>query len=144
MSLVLTGATGVFGNTGPGTAIPVTISGLSLTGAQAADYALPTPQASTTANITGTSTTTTVYLDVGAGSPVVQASPTGTVKVFIDAGTLTAVPGVFLRPQFFVKYDPTVLSLNNGNAATGAIGSDVKLGSLFTTGRRLRWLPITL
>ena len=95
VTLVSTGAVGVFGTVGPANGIPVTVSGLSLTGAQAANYTLPVPQETTTANITGTSATTTIFLDAGASSPLVVSNPTKTVKVFIDAGMLNGARVAF-------------------------------------------------
>jgi hypothetical protein len=51
VTLVTTGAVGTFSNSGPGNGITVTVSGLTLAGAAAGNYALPTPQETTTANI---------------------------------------------------------------------------------------------
>ena len=79
--------------------------------------------------------TTTLTLDVGVNNPIVQANPTKTVKVFIDVGTLDQAAGIS-SAQFYVKYDPAMLSINeltfnNGNGV-GTPGSDIQFGPLFT------------
>src|SRR4029077_6402302 len=59
VTLVTSGAMGTFDTKDVGTGKTVTVSGLTLPGAQASDYALPVPQQTTTANITAKTLTVT-------------------------------------------------------------------------------------
>jgi hypothetical protein len=59
VTLVTTGAAGLFASPGIGNGKTVNISGMSLTGSAAMNYALPSPQATATANITAVALTIT-------------------------------------------------------------------------------------
>jgi hypothetical protein len=74
----------------------------------------------------------TLFLEVGgnASNTSVAAAPSKTVKVFIDAGDLLGLAGGIQSGTFYVKYDPTVLSISEDNP--GAAGSDIQLGDLLT------------
>src|SRR5205823_2085471 len=80
----------------------------------------------------GVRTPGTVFLEVGGNTSntSVAAARSKVVKVFIDAGDLsaTANTGGIQSGSFYVKYDPTVLSLDE--SAPGSAGSDVQLGDL--------------
>ena len=93
-----------------GNNITVSVSGLSLSGAQAVDYALPTPQFTTTANITqgnptGTATTTTV--STSNATPVYGTPVTLTATVAPASGT---TPPSLGSVQFFVTNGGTPTS----------------------------------
>src|SRR5207302_4861279 len=82
----------------------------------------------------GARTPGTVFLEVGgsASNTSVAAARSKTIKVFIDAGDLSAsANGGIQSGTFYVKYDPTVLSINE--SSPGTAGSDVQLGDLLST-----------
>jgi hypothetical protein len=78
--------------------------------------------------------TGTLFLEVGGDAT--KASVTGTrssvVKVYIDAGSLSAGANGVQSGTFYVKYDPTVLAINESSVKPGSTGSDIKLGDLLT------------
>jgi hypothetical protein len=78
--------------------------------------------------------TTRVFLDVGPSNSSVFAARSMTLPVFIDVDTLSgsAVGGV-QSATFYVKYDPTVLSINDATVTPGTAGSDIKLGALLSS-----------
>jgi hypothetical protein len=73
---------------------------------------------------------TNLFLNAGPLINNVAAAPGTTVPVFIDAGDLSTGAGGFGSGTFYVKYDPTVLALNE--AAGAPPGPDIKLGSLLS------------
>ncbi len=76
-------ASGAFSDANFGTGKNVTISGLSLTGSAAANYVLPTPQATTTANISQvpvTVTASSATVTYGASVPMISPSYSGFVN----------------------------------------------------------------
>jgi hypothetical protein len=85
VTLTSAGATGSFASKDAGTGITVSVSGLTLTGAQAADYALTQP--STTANITPATLTVT---GVSANDKAYDS----TIKATLNTGN-AALVGVF-------------------------------------------------
>src|SRR5204863_9642690 len=74
---------------GPGTGITVTVSGLTLAGAQAADYKLPTPQQTTTADITPSVPVTLPTVTVNSLSSMEGTVP-GTLTPFVFQVKLSA------------------------------------------------------
>ena len=76
-----------------------------------------------------------MFLEVGGNTSNVSttAARSKIVKVFIDAGDLSAAAnaGGIQSGSFYVKYDPTVLSINE--SSPGTAGSDVQLGDLLST-----------
>jgi hypothetical protein len=73
--------------------------------------------------------TTKVFLDVGANINNIAAARSATVPVFIDVDTLNGGAGGIQSGTFYVKYDPTVLSINQSSVP----GPDIKLGSLLSS-----------
>jgi hypothetical protein len=131
------GAVGTFANAGPGTNIPVTITGLTLSGAQAGDYTLTQP--TTTANITpattsilpkvsvnnlqtleGTSGLTpfTFQVKLTNGSKLLNGTPTNgvTYDVFTTDGTAKA-------GTEFIGISPGVTTTNSKGTVTFAPGA---------------------
>jgi YDG domain len=80
-----------------------------------------------------TTGTANVFLDVGTVSTAntVGALRSTTVPVYIDFNTVTAgSSGGIGGGSFYIIYDPVVLSINE---SAGALGSDIKLGSLLAS-----------
>jgi hypothetical protein len=77
--------------------------------------------------------TTKVFLDVGANINNIAAARSATVPVFIDVDTLNGGAGGIQSATLYVKYDPTVLSINETSVTPGQPGSDIKLGSLLSS-----------
>jgi len=115
VTLVTTGATGAFANAGPGNNVPVTVSGLSLTGAQAADYTLPTPQFTAAAIIVPTTTPPPSTL---------PAVIIGNKSVLEGAAVLFQVT-LASAPSTPVTYD---VFTSNGTAMAGTHFTGIKAG----------------
>jgi hypothetical protein len=123
VSLITTGAIGTFNSPDVNTATTVTVSGLSLSGAQASDYQLPTPQDTTPANTiaaTLTYTANTASRAYGAANPPIS----GTVTGFVDGqnqgsattGTLTfTTTATAASPVGSYPIDGSGLTANNGD-----------------------------
>ena len=83
----------------------------------------------------GARTPGTVFLEVGGNksNTSTAAARSKIVKVFIDAGDLSAAAnaGGVQSGTFYVKYDPTVLSINE--SSPGTAGSDIQLGDLLSS-----------
>ena len=115
VTLVTSGAVGTFTNPGPGTGIAVTVSGLTLTGAQAADYQLPMPQFTTTANITPvTSPTSAVLPGVIIGNKSALEGDAIVFQVTLTSASSTPV-----------NYD---VFTTNGSAVAGMNFTGIKVG----------------
>ena len=80
--------------------------------------------------------TAKVSLNIGAATPVFAASPAQVVPVFIDISNISPASGGaggIGSGSYYVKYDPTVLSINETTVAPGTTGSDIQLGSLLSS-----------
>src|SRR5208282_1334172 len=107
VSLVTSGAVGTFGSASVGTGITVTVSGLSLSGTAAGNYQLPTPQQTSTANITAL---TLGVSGITAGNKVYDGGTAATLNT-----TGAALTGV-------VSGDSSKVSLV-ASSAVGTFGS---------------------
>jgi hypothetical protein len=94
VSLSTNGYTATFANAGPGTNIPVTVSGLTLTGARATNYTLTQPT-NLTANITGGHGSVTI--EPAAPPPVITSIRLTNGVVAI---TWNSVTGGIYRVQY--------------------------------------------
>jgi hypothetical protein len=117
VTLDTSGASGTFASTAVGTGIAVTISGLTLGGAQAADYTLTQP--TTTANISSG----------GVPGPVlVSGQPNGTVLVYTlgSNGQYSSSPTATLQPFGAITADV--------RTAVGDVNGDGIPDYIFATG----------
>jgi hypothetical protein len=133
-------ATATFASINVGTGIAVAIAGLSISGTtvSAGDYTLAQP--STSASITAAPTSTTILsaptvtsgahgfvtvsVALAAGAPAGAGSPTGSVSLAVDGGTLIVQPLVNGSATFDVGVLPVGdHSLNAGYAAQGNFGA---------------------
>ena len=123
-----------------GAAVTVTVSGLSLTGAQAADYVLPTPQFTTTANIFAAGTTTTVNTTttVSTSSQMSVYGTPVTLTATVAAASGTAAPSLG-SVQFSVTNNGTTTPLgaavsSDTTSGTNAVFTLVTGGTAFQAG----------
>ena len=74
--------------------------------------------------------TAQIALDIGAANPIITASPSQMVPVFIDISNISSGGGAggIGSGNYYVKYDPTVLSINETTVAPGTAGSDIRAG----------------
>src|SRR5208282_3846489 len=107
VSLVTSSAVGTFASASVGTGITVTVSGLSLSGTAAGNYQLPTPQQTSTANITAL---TLGVSGITAGNKTYDGTTTATLNT-----TGAALTGV-------VSGDSSKVSLV-ASSAVGTFGS---------------------
>jgi hypothetical protein len=114
VQLVTTGAAGVFANKNVGTGKTVTISGLTLTGADAANYSLTQPTA--TANITARDLT---------------ADATGVNKVYTgtNAATVTFTSDALVGDVVTFNYAATFANANVGNGKAVTVSSITLAGA---------------
>ena len=79
--------------------------------------------------------TAQIALNIGAANPIITASPSQMVPVFIDISNISTGGGAggIGSGSYYVKYDPTVLSINETTVAPGTTGSDIQLGSLLSS-----------
>ena len=146
----LTGtATGTFADKNVGTGKTVSITGLSLTGAKAGNYSLPTtPNATTTADITAkplSITAPTIASKVYNGSAVSGAVTVGTLSGFVGTETVTTTAtGLYADANAAIGKTATITYVlangTNGGLATNyslangtGTGDITKANPVFTT-----------